>query len=218
MPIALRHRDDPAPVFPPLSDLAVRREFDAAFMARLQDRTESEMARRFSEGHRAYVAWRDGMPAAWGWVATRSAEIGEVDTTFTVPRGARYLWNFVTRRAHRGRGIYPRLLDAIVRAESAEAERFWVAYAPENHASGSGIRKAGFTRVADLSFDPKGYPVVKAHSPGEGNAAAHMIGLARVEGTVAPCWRCMRSERSTGRTCVSGRCICDYQQPRVACG
>jgi AraC-like DNA-binding protein/GNAT superfamily N-acetyltransferase len=125
-------------------------------MAALQGRDPREMARRLAGGHRAYVASRDGAPAAWGWVATRSADIGELGSAFEVPAGERYLWNFVTLPAHRGQGIYPRLLEAIVRAESREAERFWIAYAPENHASGAGIRKAGFVALAELSFDAAG--------------------------------------------------------------
>jgi ribosomal protein S18 acetylase RimI-like enzyme len=134
MPIATRHRDDRISQLTPLPSLAVRREVDAKVMAALQGKPEAAMTRRFDAGHRAYVALWDGEPAAWGWVATRSAEIGELSSTFTIPSGERYLWNFVTSKEHRGKGIYPRLLDAIVRAESREAARFWIAYAPENHA------------------------------------------------------------------------------------
>lgn len=42
----------------------------------------------------------------------------EIDDRFAVPQADRYLWNFVTLPTYRGRGIYPRLLDAIVDAES----------------------------------------------------------------------------------------------------
>ena len=60
-------------------------------MASLQNRSADEMIRRFENGHRAYVAWRGGEPAAWGWVATSSARIGELDSSFTVPAAQRYL-------------------------------------------------------------------------------------------------------------------------------
>lgn len=130
MPFAARHRNDPTPRMEPLPGLAVRHEASATVMAALQGRTEAEIQRRFDTGHRAYVAWRDGASAAWGWVATRTANIGELGSSFTIPAGERYLWNFVTLPTHRGQGIYPRLLEAIVRAESHEAERFWIAYAP----------------------------------------------------------------------------------------
>src|SRR3982750_2559471 len=141
MPLAIRHRDDSVALPPAVPKLQVAREDRADVMARMQGRAESEMVARFAAGHRAYVATRAGEPAAWGWVATHDAEIGELRSSFQIPVGGRYLWNFVTLAGHRGLGIYPHLLDAIVRAESAEAERFWVAYAPENHASGAGIRK-----------------------------------------------------------------------------
>lgn len=217
MPIALRHRDDPAPMWPRFPGLHVRREVDAARLARLQEKAEDEMTSRLGGGHRAYIAWRDAEPAAWGWVATRSAFIGELGTSFDLPKGTRYLWNFVTLKQHRGLGIYPRLLDVIVREESAEAEHFWIAYAPENHASGSGTRKAGFTRMADLSFDEYGHPVAKSRLPGGGAKAAQMLGLRSVDKAVAPCWRCARAPASADSSCSPGRCTCDYQRPEVAC-
>jgi ribosomal protein S18 acetylase RimI-like enzyme len=214
MALAIRCRDDAAPSIPPLAGLVVRREGSADLMSALQGRPVEQMARRLAEGHRAYVAWRDGEPAAWGWVATRSADIGELGTTFSLPDGERYLWNFVTLPAHRGMGIYPRLVDAIVRAESAEAERFWIAYAPENHASGSGIRKAGFATVAELSFDADGRPAVRELEPGGGAAAARLLGLPEVE-EVAPCWRCVRAGHV--EPCAPGACCCDYQRAEVDC-
>jgi GNAT superfamily N-acetyltransferase len=116
MSFAMRHRDDPMPVLPSTHSLSVRREESAGVMATLQERSNGELSRRFDEGHRAYVASMDGEPTAWGWVATRTASIGELGATFSMPESDRYLWNFVTRPSYRGLGIYPRLLQAIVRA------------------------------------------------------------------------------------------------------
>jgi GNAT superfamily N-acetyltransferase len=185
-------------------------------MAALQGRTETEMTRRFETGHRAYVAWRDGEPAAWGWVATRAAEIGELGSSFTIPAGERYLWNFVTLPAHRGAGIYPRLLEAIVRAESREAERFWIAYAPENHASRAGIRKAGFVDLAELSFDATGRPALTELLPGGARVAARVLGLPVAAHALAACWRCVRAGRGP-MACAPGQCRCDYQRPKSGC-
>ena len=162
MPIAFRHRTDPSPVMTELPGLAVHQERDALAMARLQRRTTEEIQLRFDDGHRAYVASIDGVPVAWGWVASSVARVGEVGATLSLGPGERYLWNFVTLAAFRGRGICPRLLNAMVLAESDEGERFWIAYAPENHASGAGIRKAGFVNVAEVSFDLEGRPAVKS--------------------------------------------------------
>jgi GNAT superfamily N-acetyltransferase len=216
MPFAARDRRDPTPEWAPLPGLVVRREESPAAMAALQGRGEAEMARRFAAGHRAYVARSDGEPAAWGWVATQSAEIGELGSSFAIPDGERYLWNFVTLRSHRGMGIYPRLLDAVVRDESHEAERFWIAYAPENHASGAGIRKAGFVAVAELSFDAAGRPAVNGSTPDGGRAAARLLGLPQVPEALAPCWRCVRAGRGA-MSCAAGHCRCDYQRPESGC-
>jgi GNAT superfamily N-acetyltransferase len=219
MPFAARHRADPIPPLAALPGLVVRREEDASVMAALQRKTEEEMARRFAAGHRAYVALRDGTPAAFGWVATRSADIGELGSSFAIPSRERYLWNFVTLPAHRGLGVYPRLLDAIVRAESrgeSPAERFWIAYAPENHASGSGIRKAGFVALAELSFDALGRAALKALVPGGARAASRVLGLPEATADLAPCWRCVRAGRGS-MSCAPNACRCDYQVAKSGC-
>ena len=216
MSFATRHRDDYLPALSPLAGLTVAVEEDAHVMAALQGRTSDEMEARFAAGHRAYVATLHGEPAAWGWVATRSATIGELQATLTLPAGERYLWNFVTRPTHRGLGIYPRLLAEILRTESRDAHRFWISYAPENRASASGIMKAGFRMVAELSFDqgdrPAVYPIAA-----EGMMGSRVLGLPIVETPLAPCWKCIRAGKSAERACREGQCCCDYQQPDVTC-
>jgi len=129
----------------------------------------------------------------------------------------------VTLPAHRGKGIYPRLVDAIVQAESREAHRFWIAYAPENHASGAGIRKAGFVTVAELSFDSGGRPAVAGYPSEGGTAAASVFGLPQATEPLSHCWRCARdvtlgtSAAQREMACSGGTCACDYQRPEVAC-
>jgi GNAT superfamily N-acetyltransferase len=216
MPFALRHRDDPMPHLTAVQGLQIRLEQDPERMAGLQGRLLGEMESRFAKGHRAYVAYLDGEPAAWGWVATRSAEIGEIGSSFRIPTGERYLWNFVTLEPHRGKGVYPRLLQAILLAESAVAERFWIGYAPENHASGAGIRKAGFTPMAEVSFDEAGLPAVKAIAPDGDQAVAGLLGLPVAE-RVSACWRCARAGKSAAMSCAPGSCTCDYQRRELAC-
>jgi GNAT superfamily N-acetyltransferase len=217
MPISIRDRHMPRPSLAPLAGMEVRRETRAQVMAQLQNKPESEMTRRFAEGHRAYVALRSGEPAAWGWIATETARIGELESTFSIPAGERYLWNFVTHPAHRGQGIYPRLLDAITEAEQSEAERFWVAYAPENHASGVGIRKAGFSDVAALSFDSRGQPAVSDIVDGGARLAAQFLGIPAVEELLAQCWRCVKHAGPMNSSCATGVCTCDYQRVEVGC-
>lgn len=217
MPFSIRHRDDRMPDLPSLQGLAVAREPRAATMAALQGHACRTIADRFAAGHRAYVARLDGEPAAWGWVATRTAVIGELEIRFSVPPGERYLWNFVTRPGFRGRSIYPRLLHHIVCVEAAEAERFWIIHAPENRASGSGIRKAGFTTGGEISFEATNRPAV-SEPGGDEPCATGLLGLPRASGRLAPCWRCARAGRPWVMFCAPGGCTCDYQVPHRECG
>lgn len=215
MPLATRHRDEPYPELAPLYGFEVHHVWDVAFMAVLQTRSETEIAARMNAGHRAYVAWVHEDPVAWGWVATRDAQIGELGVTLTLGRGERYLWNFVTRPSHRGLGIYPRLLQATLRAESVDAERFWIGYAPENHASGAGIRKAGFADAVELSFDAHGRPALRPFDAAEARVVSRMLGLPVTTEGLAPCWRCVRAGR--GAMSCNGSCACDYQVPKSGC-
>lgn len=214
--IATRHRTDATPSLAAIPGFSVRRETSAEVMAGLQNRTEIEMGRRMWDGHRAYVASIDDVDVAWGWVATDTAMIGEIDSAFSIPKKERYLWNFVTLPSHRGMGIYPRLLQGIVRVEEQEAERFWVAYAPENRASGTGIQKAGFTTVAQISFDQHGRPAIRMLVAGA-PSPAKMLGLPSHEEALAQCWRCVRMGRTREQSCAPGECRCDYQVPKSGC-
>jgi len=216
MSFATRHRGDPRPELSPLAALEVHYVWDADFMAALQKRTVAEISQRFAAGHRAYAAWWNEQPVAWGWAATRTASIGELGAAFEIPDGERYLWNFVTLPSHRGLGIYPRLLAAIADAESREAERLWIAYAPENRASRSGIAKAGFHTLAEMSFDAAGRPALRAVVPGGAAAASRLLGLPETSEPLTPCWRCVRSGRP-GISCAPGTCRCDYQRPESEC-
>jgi len=192
MPIAARHAKDPLPELAPVAHLVVQRTVDTRLMASLQSRRPEDIADRFEFGHRAYVAWLDGAPASFGWAAMQGAAIGELKLSFEVPIGDCYLWNFVTLPAFRGRGVYPRLLDEIVKAESREADQFWIVYAPENRASGTGIRKAGFTDLAELSFDENGQPGLRPLITGGATAASRLLGVAETSGDLTLCWRCVR--------------------------
>jgi ribosomal protein S18 acetylase RimI-like enzyme len=215
MPFAIRHRDDPMTALTVLAGLSVEGEDSSEIMAALQGRPRSDIQSRFDDGHRAYVARIDGEPAAWGWVATREARIGELDTMVRLPDDERYLWNFVTLPPFRGRGVYPRLLQEVVRAESSSALRFWIAYAPENHASGAGIRKAGFTALAELSFDRQGRAALKSLAPDGARTVGRVLPLEEAA-EVTPCWRCVRAGRPA-MNCPEGHCQCDYQQPKSGC-
>lgn len=113
-------------------------------IARLADLDESEVLRRLDEGHHIFLLRVDGMSASYGWSATGPAHIGGLALTLEVPPRERYLWDFATLAPFRGRGLYPLLLQEILRRQAGEAEWFWIGHEPRNDASRRGILKAGF--------------------------------------------------------------------------
>jgi RimJ/RimL family protein N-acetyltransferase len=110
----------------------------------LADLPPAEVERRIAERHRLFLLRVDGVEAAYGWSASESAHIGGIEISLTVPARERYLWDFVTVPEYRGRGLYPMLLQAIIRAQLDEVDWFWIGHEPHNLASRRGILKAGF--------------------------------------------------------------------------
>jgi GNAT superfamily N-acetyltransferase len=150
MPFATWWRGDPLPELPPVPSLSARRVTRWDEARRVTGLTEDRVVRRFEEGHRPYAALLGDEPVAYGWAAKVAGGIDELNFSFTLSSGNCYLWDFVTRSAWRGRGIYPQLLQAILRQEDA-VNRFWIGYEARNAASARGIAKAGFEVVGDLN-------------------------------------------------------------------
>jgi RimJ/RimL family protein N-acetyltransferase len=81
--------------------------------------------------------------------------IGELGIDAALPPGNRYLWGFVTAPDWRGRGIYPRLLQAILAGDS-DGDRFWIGHEPGNDASARGIHRAGFSPIGEVFAELSG--------------------------------------------------------------
>ena len=83
------------------------------------------------------------------------------------------------------------MLQAILRHEARAAERFWIIYAPENLPSGAGMWKAGFTPVAELSFDAdRDVRLAPTGAIDRAQASAKLLGVPLVDDPLAPCWCC----------------------------
>jgi GNAT superfamily N-acetyltransferase len=141
----------------------------------------AEVRRRVETGNRPYVAYAEGQPVAYGWVATGEAEFANRLCEFEVPPGNLYLWDFATVPAWRGRGVYPRLLQAILTAEAAGTERFWILHAWENEASKRGIARAGFQAAAAIySLPDSSLAIAPFEASDRAEACAALLGLPLV--------------------------------------
>lgn len=211
MPLATWWRGNHLPALTPLQEFVASPTKDAALLARLARLEIIEVRKRLAAGHCPYVAWLGSEPVAYGWVATDTAQIGELELTITLPRGNCYLWDFATLPNWRGRGIYPRLLQAILAGEAERFDRFWIIAASENRASSAGIAKAGFTNIAHLSFQWQGKPALVAMVDDERMAAAAALLQVAVMDAVAdrvlsPCWHCAMDARDEGHAVTDAAC------------
>lgn len=190
MALATWWASDPLMDLAPLPDFHVQLDADDSRLAVLNRISVAEVTRRRHAGHRPYVGSVDGLAVTYGWVATREASIGELNLAFPIAADTRYLWDFATLHNWQGKGLYPRLLQAIVQAE--KAEQFWIIRAPENLPSGAGMQKAGFRAVGQLSFQhDNSVGLVPFNLPERAHIGAALLGVPMIEDGLSPCWRCV---------------------------
>lgn len=198
MALATWWSGDARPELRPMAGFTVSVATDDRELAQLNRIALAEVRARQAGGHRAYVGRLEGVPVTYGWVAARSASIGELGLAFSLPAGARYLWDFATLPAWQGRGLYPRLLQAILAQEAPAAERLWIIHAPENLPSGAGMSKAGFEPVGTLSFDADGRVSLRPAGEYErASAGASLLGVPLISEALAPCWHCSMGSADT---------------------
>lgn len=65
---------------------------------------------RLAAGRKAYAIWKDGAPAAVGWVSFTPERIGELGLWVHLRPGEAYVWDCVTQPAFRRQGLYRTLL------------------------------------------------------------------------------------------------------------
>jgi hypothetical protein len=177
---------DSLPDLPPLANFTTEATDNCDLLVELAQLDIEEVVTRMQTGHRPYVARLAGRSVAYGWSAASEASIGEVGIRFTIPPANRYLWDFATLPAWRGRGVYPRLLQAILAAEAGATERFWIGHDLENIASARGIVKAGFRQVGMLyALVSGGTQLVPVGPVEQARAGAALLGVPLLENKAA---------------------------------
>jgi len=171
-------RGDVLPSLPELEALRVCDVEDLDLLSRLCGLDESEIEERLRTAHQPYVACIGDVLVAYGWSASGPTRFGSPSVSFVVSPGNRYLMDFATLPAWRGRGIYPRLLQAIMDQKCSDAERFWTMHHRDNAASARGIQKAGFANVAEIHFLEKGgLGILPLEGSNRALAGAYLLGL-----------------------------------------
>ncbi len=138
---------------PPMPELRCERVTDVTLLAKLHNVEPAKIETRLADANTAYVAIFEDEPAGYGWSGANSVGVSDIYWPITPP--SRGLWDFFTLDKWRGRGIYPHLLQSILRSEQIEAEKFWIGHRADNFASKRGIEKAGFHLVNYVVFTPE---------------------------------------------------------------
>jgi GNAT superfamily N-acetyltransferase len=187
-PIGLFHtwwRGESLPDFPDVPGLAIGQTDDIFLIATMSGIDVGLLWERSHRDHHAWLARIDGKPVAYGWVAAGDLSIGELGLDIELEPSSRYLWDFLTLPRWRGRGIYPRLLQAIIDHEAA-AERFWIGHDFDNVASARGIAKAGFCQVGAVYRLPDGgLALTPDGSIDHAKAACEQFGIRLVDQSTA---------------------------------
>jgi GNAT superfamily N-acetyltransferase len=191
MALATWWRGDALPTLAPVPGFRAEVSWDESLIAYVTGLDPEQVRHRLCEGHVPYLAYIDSDPVGYGWSAQNSAEIGELHLSFALPPSERYLWDFATLPAWQGYGIYPRLLQCILAQQPVTVERVWIIFAPENTPSGTGMHKAGFVSVGQLSFRRDGsVGLVPLGAPERAQAGAGLLGVPLIDQMLAPCWSC----------------------------
>ncbi|MBA2364030.1 MAG: GNAT family N-acetyltransferase [Chloroflexia bacterium] len=144
---------DALPAVAPPDGFLVDESDQHEVLARMAQLPIAEVLARIERNNRPYVAKIGDESVAYGWSAAGPAEIDTI-LRFDVPEGERYLWDFVTLPGWRRLGIYPALLQEIVRREATAVSRFWVGHDAGNEPSRRGILKAGFREAGEMRMLP----------------------------------------------------------------
>lgn len=146
------HGDD-LPPLPPLPDFRCEPVVDVPLLAKLHKVDATKIEERLADANTAYLAFLEDEPVGYGWSGANS--VGVADIFWPMTLHSRGLWDFFTLESARGRGVYPHLLQAILRREQHEVEKFWLGHRVDNHASKRGIEKAGFSLVNWVVMTPE---------------------------------------------------------------
>ncbi len=101
------------------------------------------VAERMARGCRCFVARLGDEVVAFGWLATGTEWIGELELEITPERDAAYIWNCATHPAHRRQGFFRGLVSGIAtQAQSEGLNRLWIGTL--DIPAAKGVADAGF--------------------------------------------------------------------------
>jgi ribosomal protein S18 acetylase RimI-like enzyme len=134
---------------------------------------------RVAHGQRCFAVWVGQSIAAYGWVSMGVERIGELETTFHIPRDDAYIWECATLEPYRRQGLYGALLRHMVATLAAEGlQRLWIGASVRNLPSIKGFAAAGFQPVAQVIY-VRCFSLRRLWVSGYASAPSTLVAVAR---------------------------------------
>lgn len=125
----------------------------------------AELCRQFPEkafatrwhasGTQCFVAVTGGVIAGYAWVGRHRLHIAEINYHYPLAKDELFIYDCFVTPQHRGQGIYPTMIGAIMeasRSEKPEMARALIAVSSMNKASIRGVLKAGFIEFRKIAY------------------------------------------------------------------
>ncbi len=111
--------------------------------------SRADLEKRFADKERCFVALCNGRIVSYFWAQFGLKNLDELHLKLNLPPNEAWMYNAVTIKTARGRGLYPNIIGYMARVllQSGVDESF-IDVDPENRSSIRGLVKAGCTRVA----------------------------------------------------------------------
>ncbi len=127
--------------------------------------SRKELLARFDRGERCFAVLEHNHIISAFWSQVGLKDWNEMHLQFSLQPDQAWMYNAVTVKPARGRGLYPRIIRHMVDTLRQEGiNQYYIDVQPENRASVRGLAKAGFTRIAMVTtrkvFSKSKYSVV----------------------------------------------------------
>jgi len=108
---------------------------------------------RFDRGERCFAVLQDDRVISFFWSQVGLKDWDEMDLQFNLPANQGWMYNGITIKPARGRGLYPNIIRHMVKMLRQEGiQEYYVDVKPKNRASVRGLEKAGFTKIAIVAM------------------------------------------------------------------
>jgi GNAT superfamily N-acetyltransferase len=115
--------------------------------------SRTDLLKRFAGGDRCFATVEDGKIVNYFWVTFNARQSQELNLKFRLAGDQAWLYNAITIKAARGRGLYPNIVRHIAKMlrQSGFTEAF-IEVEQKNTASLRGLEKARCSRVALITW------------------------------------------------------------------